>query len=129
MTRSIRRRSGLTFLTLLAVQTVTAPMEACAQEQDGHENGPHQMLTGHTAPAEFAHGMNVGSEHSEESHHAPDSQPVDCTALAACGAPAIGTSHMPAELAVGDLSAPTLQAITDEPAAIVLGLTTPPPKI
>ena len=84
---------------------------------------------GHTTPAEVAHGMEMESEHSEESHHAPDSQPVDCMALAACGAPAIGTSHTPAELAVGDLSAPTLQAIADEPAAIVLGLTTPPPKI
>ena len=129
MTRSTRRRSGLTLLTLLVVQSVAAPLGACAQEHEGHEGAAHEMEMGH-APAEMAHMMDMGSDHAEESHHqGQDSAPVDCTALTACGAPAIGTSIAPATLVVGDLVAPKQPGILDEPAAIVLALTTPPPKI
>jgi len=120
--------SGLA-LALLAVQSIAAPLGACAEETGSHENGAHEMAMSHGAEADMAHATDMASEHSEESHHAPDSQTADCMVLAACGAPAVGTSYTPTQLAVGDLSTSTLQGIADEPAAIILGLTTPPPKI
>lgn len=124
----MRRRSGLVLLALLAVQSVAVPMGACAQDHEQHEAAAHEMTT-----MDHAHtgGSRVGMEHagSYEAEHAPDPAPMDCLALAACGAPAVGSSISTAHVILADLSTRSLPTMSGEPATIVLGLTTPPPKI
>jgi hypothetical protein len=128
MTSQTRRRSGLVLLALLAVQSVAAPLGACAQDHEQHEAAAHEMTTMDQA---HAGGPTVGMEQvgSSEAEHAPYQAPVDCLALAACGAPAVGSSVSTAHVILADLSTRSLPAVSGEPAAIVLGLTTPPPKI
>lgn len=128
MTRQTRRHSGLVLLALLAVQSVSAPLAACAQDHEQHEAAAHEMTTMDHA---HAGGSTVGMEQpgSSEAEHAPDPAPVDCLALAACGAPALSSSLSTAHVILADLSTRSLPTVSGEPTAIVLGLTTPPPKI
>ena len=81
MSRRTPRRSGLTLLTLLAVQSVAAPLEACAAEQKRHEPVAHEVSPmDHDAQGGHAkHGMTPGT--ADESHHAPDSSPAVITIL------------------------------------------------
>ena len=127
MNRRLRRRSGVALLILLAVQSVAAPMGACAQEHEGHDTVAPEMATNGHGHA----NMPTGTEPvpTEASHHDPASAPVGCLALAACGAPAISTSIATAVLPFADRVEQKARGILDEPAVIVLGLTTPPPKI
>ncbi len=128
MTRRTRRRSGLTLLTLLAVQSVAAPLGACAAEQEHHEGVAHEAAAmDHTHGGDGTHGMTPGA--ADESHHAPDSTPADCLALAACGAPAMGARMATDQVVDTNHDAHALRSASEEPAAFVLGLTTPPPKI
>ena len=128
MSRRNRRRSGVALLMLIAVQSVATPLGACAQEPgDQHEREHEVAATHHTSSDDATMGMR--DDHAAGSHHAPLPTPVDCVALAACGAPAIGANATTAGIVSVDHVVQKLRGILDEPAVFVLGLTTPPPKI
>lgn len=123
-----RRSHGLTLLTLLAVQSAAMPLGACATEREHHEDVAHKVSAmDHAHGSDATKGMTPVT--ADESHHTPDSAPADCLSLSACGAPAIGAPMATTQVGGNDhVKRPTLRA-SQGPADIVLGLTTPPPKI
>ena len=128
MTSRSRRRSGLTLLSLLATQFVLAPFSACAQEHEGHDGPSHASVVDGHAP-ESRVMIEPHDDRVVDPASSPEPTPVDCLALAACGAPAIGQVGATAQVRIADSVGHDPWQLLDEPAAIDLSLSTPPPKI
>ncbi len=124
-----RRNAARTFLVLLIAQTIAAPLGACVLEHaDGHS--PDSAAISHSDGHHEAMTMgSAGPAEATESRHDHEGTPLDCQALAACGVAAIGAIATPGDLVIGDQVLRGAVTSLEEPAAIVLGLLTPPPKI
>ena len=129
----------MVLLGLLSLHAIAAPVAACVQPHENHSSagGAHAGHEAATAAHEHGHapaGIDAASSTSDDAGQAEpaqgmDTMPMDCLAFAACGAPAVVTvMAAPPLVPLGPLG-PAVSVVAQQPAAIVLGLLTPPPKI
>lgn len=135
-----RRRGGTVLLGLLSLQVIAAPVGACAQPHVGHDAaGQAGIAVEMTMSRSVDHGRVLPADEPEASAppggaqsdlgHETDSMPMDCLALAACGAAAVRSVSAASILVLPGDFARTAVVVGERPAAVVLGLVTPPPKI
>lgn len=129
----------MALLGLLSLHAIAAPVGVCAQPREGHHAGGSagvehdmavtsathgQMQLEASAPSPASAGGNTAGP-----VHETDSMPMNCMVLAACGAPAVGSVVAESGLVPLGRIVRSSTVVAQRPAAVVLGLLTPPPKI
>ncbi|MDH3222257.1 MAG: hypothetical protein OEO23_00965 [Gemmatimonadota bacterium] len=134
MSNPRRRRGGIALLGLLSLHALAAPAVVCAQPHHGAaaagqvETSADSPGHGHMLVEASAESPPPVGSPATDPEHGTDGVPMNCLALAACGAPAVGAVNATSGIVPLGIVERSAQAVAFRPTTVVLLLLTPPPK-